>query len=81
MQTLGVMMTEAQPVTPVPAVQIVRGQPDDIEVAALVAGLAATATVEEVAEVSPEAWADRSRMLRGAARPISTDAWRWSMRG
>lgn len=74
-------MTDTQPVTPVPAVQIVRGQPDDIEVAALVAGLAATTTFDESAEVGTDAWADRSRMLRGAARPIGTDAWRWSMRG
>lgn len=74
-------MSDVQPVIPAPAVQIVRGQPDDIELAALVAGLAATATVEYSAEVGPDAWADRSRMLRGAARPIGTDAWRWSTRG
>lgn len=81
MQTLGVTMTDTQPVTPVPAVQILRGQPDDVEVAALVAGLAASATVEEFVDPGPDAWADRSRILRGAPRPIGTDAWRWSMRG
>lgn len=74
-------MTEIQPTPLAPAVQIVRGHPDDIEVAALVAGLAASAVAEEEPATADDAWSDRSRLLRSAARPISADAWRWSLRG
>ena len=64
-----------------PQVRVVRGAPDDVELAALVAGLLAPG-----AESAPEAaattggWADRSRLLRGAGAPRrGADAWRWSL--
>ncbi len=86
MATTGEPMVDVKPVAPVPtvqaaAVQIVRGQPDDIELAALVAGLAASTVVEESLPTHEEAWSDRSRLLRDAARPVGPDAWRWSLRG
>jgi hypothetical protein len=67
-----------------PHVRVVRGTPDDVELAALVAGLvAATATVEDPEEPTPPAaWSDRGRGLRGARsswRP-GPDTWRWSAR-
>ncbi len=68
-----------------PHVRVVRGTPDDVELAALVAGLvAASAGVEEPeSEATPSsAWSDRSRSLRGGRdrwRPGAT-AWRWSGR-
>lgn len=66
-------------------VQVVRGTPDDIELAALVAGLAAAAAgSDDAADPVPRgAWTDRSRGLRGrrAAPTPGPDAWRWSLRG
>ena len=67
-----------------PHVRVVRGTPDDVELAALVAGLvAATAVVDEVDEHEvPGAWSDRARGLRGSGdawRP-GPDTWRWSAR-
>lgn len=66
-------------------VQVVRGTPDDLELAALVAGLLAAGSDEQhhdgpVAPVA-SAWSDRRRTVRGAAavRP-GQDAWRWSLR-
>jgi len=65
------------------SVRIVRGTPDDVELAALVAGLAATRTHDED-EVAAGAhrWAGPARLVRGtdAWRP-GPDAWRWSLRG
>ena len=71
--------------TPAPAhVHVVRGTPDDVELAALVAGLAAVAVDDDDHDGAPRsAWSDRSRGLRGR-RPAPTagpDAWRWSLRG
>lgn len=66
-------------------VHVVRGAPDDMELAALVAGLvAASQDVHDHEEhvPAPSAWADRRRVLRGSSdvRP-GPDAWRWSLRG
>ena len=67
------------------SVRVVRGEPDDLELAALVAGLvAASARVDHRDEpVMRSAWNDRSRTMRdraGRAAP-GPDAWRWSLRG
>lgn len=69
-------------------VQVVRGEPDDIELAALVAGLAAAVggMADDSPVPGPSAWMDRSRAMRArfvaAAPPAPTaDAWRWSLRG
>ncbi len=66
-------------------VQVVRGTPDDVELAALVAGLmAASAGAEEAGGGwTRSAWADRGRQLRRAssAPTPGPDAWRWSLRG
>jgi hypothetical protein len=73
--------------------RVVRGEPDDVEVAALVAGLAAvSASGDEPDDVAPvDEWANRARNLRGngaaTARSFggragrhNADAWRWSLR-
>lgn len=65
-----------------PQVRVVRGAPDDVELAALVAGLLATGAdpAPEAAATSTGGWADRSRLLRGAGAPRrGPDAWRWSL--
>ena len=66
---------------------VVRGTPDDVELAALVAGLMAAASERDRNAASVDAvaapWADRRRTMRGvridAMRP-GPDAWRWSLR-
>lgn len=65
-------------------VRVVRGTPDDMELAALVAGLvAATSATDDPAEPErPAAWSDHGRRLPGARsswRP-GPDTWRWSAR-
>lgn len=73
------------PPPPPPHVQVVRGVPDDVELAALVAGLVAAAS-EATGEADPAdgsvtAWSDRRRSLRATATPApGRDAWRWSLR-
>lgn len=65
-------------------VHVVRGSPDDVELAALVAGLAAVVVPDDDPEHAPRsAWSDRSRSLRGpgAGPAAGPDAWRWSLRG
>ncbi|AEE46964.1 acyl-CoA carboxylase subunit epsilon [Cellulomonas fimi] len=66
-------------------VHVVRGAPDEVELAALVAGLVAASqdahgVDEHTAPAS--AWSDRRRTVRG---PVGLhpgpDAWRWSLRG
>ena len=68
--------------------QVVRGTPDDVELAALVAGLMAAASeraqhAEGAVDAVAAPWADRRRTMRGvradALRP-GPDAWRWSLR-
>ena len=61
--------------------RVVRGDPDDLEVAALVAGLVAVAASgTDVPEDAPETgqWVRRSRP--GPALPSGGDSWRWSLR-
>ena len=65
------------------AVRIVRGSPDEVELAALVAGLvAASSPLEDETATSAHRWADPVRRVRGATawRP-GADVWRWSLRG
>jgi hypothetical protein len=77
-----------------PSVRVVRGTPDEVEVAALVAGLAAAAAAAEVpADAAPvDEWTNRVRGLRGTGAGATAktfggrsgrhnaDAWRWSLR-
>lgn len=76
------------------AVRIVRGQPDELEVAALVAGLAAvvsaTGLPDDVAPI--DEWTNHARTVRGNGAGVTAksfggrsgrhnaDAWRWSLR-
>ena len=65
-------------------VHVVRGAPDDVELAALVAGLAAVQVTDEPAVDGPRSvWNDRARAMRGGSRAAvpGPDAWRWSLRG
>jgi hypothetical protein len=75
-------------VTP-PDVRVVRGEPDDAELAALVAGLAAgrssghEVVATEVArreETARRRWRDAAQRLTDPLTP-GADAWRWSARG
>lgn len=64
------------------SVHVIGGRPDDLEVAALVAGLAAVASgsvQEPEAPEVPNQWQDRSRRL-GQPLPPGPDRWRWSTR-
>jgi len=76
-----------------PQVRVVRGDPDDVEVAALVAGLAAVAAAgPEPDDAAPlDEWVNHSRALRGNGASTAknfggrsgrhnADAWRWSLR-
>lgn len=76
-----------------PHLRIVRGSPDEIEVAALVAGLTAVTEGHEPDDVAPVAeWTNHLRVLRGTSGGASArsfggrqgrhhaDAWRWSYR-
>jgi hypothetical protein len=65
-------------------VHVVRGAPDDVELAALVAGLAAVQMTDDAGHEAPRsAWTDRSRGMRGPNGGLAPgpDAWRWSLRG
>ena len=69
-------------------VQVVRGAPDDLELAALVAGLVAAAgdAQDDGPAASHDAWTDRARAMRTRSAPGTPlrpglDAWRWSLRG
>jgi hypothetical protein len=65
-------------------VRVVRGAPDDAELAALVAGLAAAAAGQDEAPATPtSAWMDRSRALTGRSQGAlgrGDTAWRHSLR-
>jgi hypothetical protein len=64
-------------------VHVVRGEPDELELAALVAGLvaASSATPDEPDTwTGRSAWADRRHGVRPAGWRPSADAWRWSLR-
>lgn len=69
-----------------PDVRVLRGEPDDVELAALVAGLAGAAaaghTVAEEDDAARERagrlrWRTAANGLRQATSP-GPDAWRWS---
>jgi hypothetical protein len=78
-------VTEDPAAVRVPHVQVVRGTPDDVELAALVAGLVAATSGgedDDLPDDAPPAWSDRARALPGASatwRP-GGDAWRTSLR-
>ncbi|MFV0634262.1 acyl-CoA carboxylase subunit epsilon [Demequina sp.] len=67
--------------------RIVRGAPDDAELAALIAGMVAVASAD-AGDDSPgaptSAWMDRSRSMRGRHAPLPLGrgdaAWRHSLR-
>lgn len=69
---------EEQVATP-PAVQVVKGAPDDEELAALVAGLVATSVPLEPADdgTHSSVWNDSTRRWGVPTTPTRT-AWRWS---
>jgi hypothetical protein len=67
------------------ALKVVRGAPDEAELAALVAGMAAYAAASAAEEPgSPtSAWMDRSRTMRGSRTGVlgrGDAAWRHSLR-
>lgn len=63
-----------------PYLKVVRGNPDDVELAALTAVVALAANAEPEPEEKPKrtsAWADPRWQARGAL-PHGPGAWRWS---
>ena len=63
-------------------VRVVRGEPDEEELAALVAGILAVAAAAAPAEPEPDAtapWADHGRRLLGATARPGSNTWRWSL--
>lgn len=61
-----------------PVLRVVRGAPDDLELAALVAVLHAREAAPAASEPEPpSAWSDRSRLLRQPRHP-GPGAWRAS---
>jgi len=62
-------------------VHVVRGAPDDVELAALVAGLVASSSADgpEVPHQADE-WTSRLRSVRNPPAPApGRDTWRWSL--
>lgn len=81
------MSTQERP-QPDPHVQVVRGTPDDVELAALVAGLVAAtagrAEPDDVADAPERAartrWVAAATTRSAASLPArGPDAWRWSL--
>lgn len=74
-------MSTEPPAQPAAQMRVVRGAPDDFEVAALVAGLVAVASagtdLPDDAS-APAQWVRRSRPV--GALPTGPDSWRWSLR-
>jgi hypothetical protein len=63
-------------------VRVVRGEPDEVELAALVAGIFAAvagAGDDEAAAPPPAAWSDHTRRLGTSPTP-GPATWRWSGR-
>jgi Acyl-CoA carboxylase epsilon subunit len=61
-----------------PLLRVVRGNPDDAElaaVAAVVVGIASSAGEEPTAEPNPSRWADRAALVRQPL-PTGPGAWR-----
>lgn len=67
--------------TELPPVRIVRGEPDEVELAALVAGLAAARADDDAAPARPGRSAWERGALRGPGFGRPADGWRWSLRG
>jgi hypothetical protein len=66
----------AEPARPV--LRVVRGEPDDAELAALIAVVSARASAPaSAAEPEPNAWTDRTRLVRYPL-PHGPGAWRAS---
>lgn len=64
--------------SPLPLLRIVRGEPDDAELAALIAVVAArSASTAPPTNAEPDAWTDRSRLVRRPL-PHGPGAWRAS---
>ncbi|PFG38731.1 acyl-CoA carboxylase epsilon subunit-like protein [Georgenia soli] len=84
--SLGTTADGGPPLMTSPAVRVVHGRPDDLELAALVAGIvAARGRVDELGGLPDDAaetvrtrWTDRARVL-GAAPTPGAGAWRWSL--
>jgi len=78
--------TGEQALTAAAAMRVVRGAPDEEELAALVAGMVAIASraIDDEEPGSPtSAWMDRSRTLRGARYGVlgrGEASWRHSLR-
>ncbi len=85
-------MTPDTPAQTPAQLRVVRGEPDELEVAALVAGLAAAAAATLPDDYAPVAeWTNRARGLRGTGDGATAksfggrsgrhnaDAWRWSL--
>ena len=72
-------MTVPTPHAETPDGHVVRGAPDEAELAALVAGLVASGTHHEPTSAA-SAWAEHRRALptRPPAEP-GPDSWRWSL--
>jgi hypothetical protein len=61
-------------------VQVVRGAPDEVELAALVAGLVASAGNDDEPPAVAAEWSSRRRALPQHPAPApGPDAWRWSL--
>jgi hypothetical protein len=61
-----------------PVLRVVRGTPDDLELAALTAVVASLRTPEPEGEQAPPSrWADKASLMRGAL-PRGAGAWRAS---
>ena len=62
-------------------VRVVKGTPDEAELAALVAGIVAARAADpaDAEEPAVSAWSDRGRRLGLPTQP-GPDAWRWSAR-
>ena len=61
-----------------PILRVVRGEPDDAELAALIAVVSARASAPaETTEPEPNAWTDRTRLVRHPL-PHGPGAWRAS---
>ncbi len=61
-------------------VHVVRGAPDEVELAALVAGLVASAGDPEEVSAPTTEWTSRRRALPRRPTPApGPDSWRWSL--
>ncbi|GAA3509798.1 acyl-CoA carboxylase subunit epsilon [Georgenia daeguensis] len=83
---LGGALSAAHEAPAVPAVRVVHGRPDELELAALVAGIvAARGRVDELGGLPDDAaervrtrWTDRARAI-GVPPAPGAGSWRWSL--